>query len=277
MNDPAISEAAQDVMAETANVITPPSRLHQWIAPAWFLLGVLVGVIGFAAYTALTAKPDLDQAAVREAARNGTFDAIATLQAGGPPQPSGNAPNAPAAVSASFTQREANRIGDPNAPVTIFEFGDFQCPFCGRFFTLVEPDLFNDYVETGKVSFVYKHFAFLGQESTWAAQASECAADQGRFWDYHNLLFNRQSGENQGAFTKENLLGFGSELNLDMARFEPCLMNDETLDRVQADVQEGRRANVTATPTFFINGRPLAGAQPYATFKAAIEQVLNGK
>ena len=98
----------------------------RWIAPIWFLFGVLVGVLGFAAYTTLTAKPDLDEAAVREAARNGTFDAIATLQAGGPPQSSGNAPDAPAAISASFTLREANRIGDPDALVTIFEFGDFQ-------------------------------------------------------------------------------------------------------------------------------------------------------
>ncbi len=141
----------------------------------------------------------------------------------------------------------------------------------------MKPDLFRDYVETGKVQFVYKHFAILGPESVWAAQASECAADQGRFWEYHDLLFNRQAGENEGAFTKEKLLTFARALALDMARFEPCLMNDETLDRVQADGQEGRQANVTGTPTFFINGQPLAGAQPYETFKAAIEPLLREK
>ena len=125
--------------------------------------------------------------------------------------------------------------------------------------------------------FVYKHFAFLGQESVWAAQASECAADQGKFWEYHDLLFNRQAGENEGVFTKESLLGFAGEIGLDAARFEPCLMNDETLDRVQADVQEGRRANVTGTPTFFVNGQPLAGAQPFETFKAVIDPLLRGR
>jgi len=141
----------------------------------------------------------------------------------------------------------------------------------------VKPDLFRDYVETGQVQFVYKHFAILGPESVWAAQASECAADQGRFWEYHDLLFNRQAGENEGAFTKEKLLTFARGLALDMARFEPCLTNDETLDRVQADGQEGRQVNVTGTPTFFINGQPLVGAQPYETFKTAIDPLLRGK
>jgi protein-disulfide isomerase len=119
---------------------------------------------------------------------------------------------------------------------------------------------------------VYKHSAFLGPESTWAAQAAECAANQGKFWEYHDLLFNRQKGENQGAFVKDNLLGFAKELSLDMTKFEPCLKNDETLARVQADTQEGQQYGVTGTPTFFVNGKPLVGAQPITAFQAAMAQ-----
>ena len=130
----------------------------------------------------------------------------------------------------------------------------------------------DQYVKTGKASIVYKHSAFLGQESMWAAQAAECAADQGKFWEYHDLLFSRQKGENQGAFVKDNLVGFAKELNLDMAKFEPCLRNDQTLARVQADTSEGQQYGVTGTPTFFVNGKPLVGAQPITAFQAAIDQ-----
>jgi len=141
----------------------------------------------------------------------------------------------------------------------------------------VKPALFKEYVDTGKVKFVYKHMAILGQESVWAAEASECAADQGQFWAYHDLLFSRQSGENQGAFNKDKLLAMAAELKLDMARFEPCLKNDQTQDRVQADTQEGQQVGVRGTPTFFVNGRAVVGAVPFQEFRVVIEQVLSGK
>ena len=129
-------------------------------------------------------------------------------------------------------------------------------------------------MNTGKATLVYKHSAFLGQESIWAAQAAECAADQGKFWQYHDLLFARQAGENQGAFTEDKLIGFAQELELDMTKFGPCLENDQTLSRVQADQKEGSDAGVRGTPTFFINGVPLIGAQPIEAFKTAIEGAL---
>jgi protein-disulfide isomerase len=218
----------------------------------------------------------IDAAALREASRSGTLDAIATLQAGGPPQAASGTSDTPAADT-SVVVREANRRGDKNAPIVVVEFSDFQCPFCGRFFRTVEPDVRKQYIDTGKVTFVYKHMAILGQESIWAGEAAECAADQGKFWEYHDLVFSRQSGENQGAFTKENLLGFAKELNLDMNKFEPCLKNDQTLDRVQADTQEGQAAGVRGTPTFFINGQPIVGAQPLEAFQAAFDKASNRK
>ena len=264
----------------------PPAAMArmEWAVAAWFLLGILVGVVGLTVFTTLTARPGLDAAAAQQAARNGMLEAFATLQAGSPRAASealgasspADAPSTPAssAIQTAFILRDANRVGDKNAPVTMVEFSDFQCPFCGRFFQTVEPALLKDYVETGKVTFVYKHSAFLGPESVWAAQAAECAADQEKFWAYHDLLFARQAGENQGAFTKDKLLSFAQELNLDMARFEPCLQNDETLGRVQADTQEGEQAGVSGTPTFYINGQPLVGAQPYQEFQAVLEQLL---
>ena len=132
-------------------------------------------------------------------------------------------------------------------------------------------------MDTGKVTFIYKHAAVLGQESTWAAEASECAADRGRFRDYHDLLFSRQAGENQGAFTKDKLLGMAQGPKLNMAEFEPCHKNDQTLPRVQADTKEGQEAGVRGTPTFFINGQALVGAQPFDAFKVAIDEILKGE
>ena len=130
------------------------------------------------------------------------------------------------------------------------------------------------YIDSGKVNLVYKHSAFLGQESIWAAQASECAADQGKFWEYHDLMFERWNGENQGTFSKENLIKFAQDLKLDAAKFDPCLNNDETLERVKADTLEGRAVGVTGTPTFFINGQPLVGAQPIEAFQQQLDPLL---
>jgi protein-disulfide isomerase len=125
------------------------------------------------------------------------------------------------------------------------------------------------------VNFIYKHFAFLGPESVYAAVASECAADQGKFWEYHDYLFEHQNGENQGAFTKDKLIGFGEILNLDMTRFEKCVQGDETVARVQADSEEGQKLGVGSTPTFFVNGQPMVGLKSPDQFKAAIEQALS--
>lgn len=271
----------QSTVNEINQASDPPSSSarSEWMSAAYFLLGVLVGVVGILVFNGLTAKPGFDPISVQQASRNGVLEALATLQASnqnavaenvvpGTPEPT------PAVSQTAFALREQNRKGAKNAPITIVEFSDFQCPFCRRAFQEVLPPLVQEYVDSGRVTLVYKHSAFLGQESTWAAVASECAADQGKFWDYHDLLFSRQAGENQGAFNKDKLLGFAKKLELDMAKFEPCLTNDQTLARVQADVQEGQRAGVTGTPTFFINGQKMAGAQPYEQFRAVIEPLL---
>lgn len=268
----------EKALAETPSNMEPVQEYQEplrtpgrWIALAWFLLGVLVGAVGLALFTTWPIRSGANSTAMREAAREGVLDAIATLNA-----TQGQVPErgTPEPVKTSFNLRDANRLGNKNAPVTIIEFSDFKCTYCQRFHQTVAPTLLKDYVNTGKVTFVYKHSAFLGQESVWAAQAAECAADQAKFWPYHDLLFARQAGENRVPFTKDNLINLARELGLDMVRFEPCLNNDQTQSRVQADTQEGEAAGVRGTPTFFINGRPLVGAQPMEAFKDAIEQAL---
>jgi len=165
-------------------------------------------------------------------------------------------------------------LGDQNAPVAIVEFADFQCPFCGRFHQTITSQLKKEYIDTGKVKFAYRDFAFLGQESLWAANAARCASEQGKFWQYHDTLFEKQSGENQGAFSKDNLKRFARELALDTAKFNACVDSDKYEDAVNTDVNAGRQFGVQGTPATFVNGILISGAQPYAVFKQAIEAEL---
>lgn len=165
-------------------------------------------------------------------------------------------------------------LGDPNAPVTVIEFGDYQCPFCERFFRDVEPALREKYVKTGKVKFVYRDFAFLGDESRWAASASECADEQGKFWAYHDLLFERQRGENQGTFVKENLKRFASELGLERSQFDGCLDSEKYAQEIDKDLDDAKATGVSGTPTTFINGQLVRGALPLSEFERIIEAEL---
>lgn len=276
---PIVDSPTPQPSAPAQNNPETKSKWRMFVAPAWFLFGILVGLIAFAGYQQFTAKPiapvapqTIDEATIKNAAREGLIEAIQQLQA----QNSGNQSQAPKAVDKNaFVVRDANVMGNKDAQVSIVEFADFQCPYCGRHHELVEPTILNEYVKTGKANFVYKHLAFLGQESVFAAVAAECAADQGKFWEYHDYLFEHQNGENQGAFNKDKLIEFGKAINLDAARFEKCVQSDETIARVQADTQEAQKFGVSSTPTFFINGKPLVGLTSPDEFKAAIEQALS--
>ncbi len=164
--------------------------------------------------------------------------------------------------------------GDPNAPVTIIEFGDFQCPYCGRFFAQTEPQIDKAYTQSGKVRFGYFGFAFLGQESNWAAEAAECAADQNKFWEYHDMLYSSQSGENQGAFNKDNLKKFAGDLGLDTSAFIKCFDSGKYTQLIQDESSTASSIGVRSTPTFLINGQPLVGAQPFEIFQQTIDSLL---
>jgi protein-disulfide isomerase len=166
-------------------------------------------------------------------------------------------------------------LGKDNAKVTVIEFADFQCPFCEKWFTESASNLIKEYVNTGKVKFAYRHFAFLGEESNWAAEASNCANDQGKFWEYHDYLFKNQQGENQGAFTKAKLKGFAANLSLNTSAFNSCLDDGKYTKAVADDTAAGQTAGVTGTPTIFVNGQAIVGAQPYTALKTLIDQELS--
>jgi protein-disulfide isomerase len=117
----------------------------------------------------------------------------------------------------------------------------------------------------------YQHYAFLGPESTWAAEASECADEQGAFWAYHDKLFTSQNGENRGAFSKDRLKQFAADLNLNASAFNACLEAGKYAALVQSETTSLGSLGVQSTPTFLINGRPLAGALPFEGFSQIIE------
>ncbi len=118
----------------------------------------------------------------------------------------------------------------------------------------------------------YFHFAFLGDESKIAAEASECASDQNKFWEYHDYLFTHQNGENQGAFSSENLKKFAMELELDTQSFNECLDSGKYKDTVEQQSQYAKQLGVQSTPSFLVNGTPLVGAQPFEAFSQLIDQ-----
>jgi protein-disulfide isomerase len=172
-------------------------------------------------------------------------------------------------------QVNINGMGDPNAPVKIIEYSDFQCPYCGQFTIDTEQQLIDAYIATGKVYFEYHSFGvFIGRESGRAAEAAYCAGDQNKFWEMHDILFANQTGENTGDFTDSRLTAFAKKLGLDMTAFNDCFTKNKYADRVTQDGVAGKQAGVQATPSFTINGKLVEGAQPFAAFQTEIDALL---
>jgi protein-disulfide isomerase len=167
--------------------------------------------------------------------------------------------------------------GDSNAKVLVVEWADFQCPFCEQFFSQVEPQIKKDYIDTGKIKFAFRDFAFLGQESNDAANAARCANDQGKFWDFHDYLYSHQGQENSGTFSKDNLKKFGAAVGLNTDQFNSCVDSNKHAQDVTDDTTAGKNVGVSGTPTVYINGVQLVGAQPYSAFKAEIDKALAAK
>ena len=139
--------------------------------------------------------------------------------------------------------------------VTLEEFGDFQCSHCAQFAVGVGKRIKEEFVNTGKIRFVFRHFPFLGTESFRAAEATECAADQNRFWEYHDMVFGNWEGVNQGHFSDDNLKLFASSLQLDRGAFDSCFDSGKYRGKVESDLRLGERMGVEGTPTLFLNGQ----------------------
>jgi protein-disulfide isomerase len=179
----------------------------------------------------------------------------------------------PSAADASGTASEKT-LGAADALVVVVEYGDFQCPYCQIFAEGAGQQLREEYVDTGQVRLVYRHLAFIGDESTWAAEASECANEQDRFWDYHDKLYEEQAGENEGAFAKDNLKRFAAELGLDTERFDQCFDARTYRDQVQADINDARQRRINATPSLLVDGQYIQNGANYQVLQAAIEAAL---
>jgi protein-disulfide isomerase len=192
-------------------------------------------------------------------------------------------PKVTAVTSFERPKVDFNATGDPNAPITITEFSDFQCPYCKRFSDETEQQLVETYVASGQVRFIYRSFGlFVGPESQAAAEAAYCAGDQGKFWEYHDILFANHTGENVGDFTTRKLQAFAKTLGLDTNAFNSCLDGGKHAQRVTQDGIDGQAAGITATPSFVmtytVNGQVktklIEGAQPFSAFQTEIEAAL---
>ncbi len=164
--------------------------------------------------------------------------------------------------------------GSEDAKVTVIEFADFQCPYCGEWQKTIYPKLKSEYIDTGKVKFVFWDLAFLGDESIKAAEAAVCAKDQNKFWEYHDLLFAGQYGENQGAFSDKILKEKASELQLDTNIFNKCFDTRLYKTLIEDSNSLAQKYGVNSTPTVFINGIPIEGVMPYENYKQIIESEL---
>jgi protein-disulfide isomerase len=164
--------------------------------------------------------------------------------------------------------------GAEDAPVVVVEYADFQCPYCKQFATGAGQQLKEDYADQGQVRFVFRHFAFIGDESIWAAEASECANEQARFWDYHDKLFEEQAGENQGAFSRDNLKRFAAELGLDSAQFSECLDSGKYESQVRDEFGEAQRRGINSTPSILVKGQLIQNGSNYQVLQAAVEAAL---
>ena len=175
--------------------------------------------------------------------------------------------NQPAETS-KLPNQDGFALGDPNAPVKVEEFSDFRCSHCKDFSENMEPDFIEQYVNTGKVYLKFYNFPFLAEDSTAAAEAAYCAADQNAFWQYKTQLFTYNTYT--GAYTESNLIDYAKKVGLDVEAFKQCLQSDDHLDDVAADKVYATTLGVNATPVFSVNGTLVYSNELVATVEAAL-------
>jgi len=190
------------------------------------------------------------------------------------------------AVSPAFAQQRGVFIGvddDPmlgsaDAKVLIIEFGDYQCPSCRMFWKDIEPRLKKEYFDTGKAKLVFRDFPLMQihPEALLSAMAVDCARDQNKYWEFHDKVFREQynKGDDVIRMKPADLKKWAKDIKLDSAAFDQCLDSEKYKDEVLKDRADGEAAGVQGTPTFFINGRVMGGAQQYPEYRKVIEELL---
>jgi protein-disulfide isomerase len=184
----------------------------------------------------------------------------------------------PSVISSTFMANGSPILGDPNAPVTLVEFGDYQCHFCNVHFHNTEHSLVENFIQTGKVKMIFKDFTIIGPDSINAAHGAHCANDQGKFWQYHDILYNNWTGENNGWASSENLLKFAQGIELDVDQWSECMLDARHSQIIADSSKDARDLGITGTPAFFVIGpdnkiTKISGAQPYERF----EQIFNAE
>jgi protein-disulfide isomerase len=168
-------------------------------------------------------------------------------------------------------------IGDPNAPITILEWGDYQCTFCYKFHQSTLNTINENFIKTGKVKLVFKDYPLNGPDSILAAEASHCAQDQEKYWEYHNELYKNWGGERTGWITRESLNQFGNAINLNMDHFNTCLNEHKYKDKVILMYEFGKTVGIDATPSFFVFDDQkivkIRGNQPLEVFLKTFDEM----
>ncbi|MBI4171057.1 MAG: DsbA family protein [Candidatus Aenigmarchaeota archaeon] len=246
-------------MAEDKELVTIRKSTLQWLVVVVIALVIGFGVGRFTAPTGSTVQ--------------GSSSVLAPSQ---PSQPSGDSGAGPVKFDVSVDDDPS--IGDQNAKVTIIEFSDFECPFCSRFFTQTLPQIDKEYISTGKVRLVYRDFPLnsIHPSAQKAAEAAECADEQGKWKAMHDWLFGSRD-QWAGLGESASVAKFkeaAPTLGLNAAQFDSCLDSGKYKDEVDKDFQDGSNAGVSGTPSFFINGQQVVGAQPYSVFKQIIDREL---
>jgi len=172
-------------------------------------------------------------------------------------------------------------LGSPDAPITIVEYGDYQCSNCKRFATQVKPLIIENYINTGKVKLVFKDFTIYGNDSVNGAIAAHCASEQNKFWEMHDFMYQNQKAVNSGWLSVDSIKKFASGIGLDMQQFNTCFDSKRYAQQVTENFNDGKSAGVKGTPTFIIiNSGGLTvtvpGAQPFNTFKQVLDKMLEG-
>ena len=179
----------------------------------------------------------------------------------------------------TFLSNGSPILGDPNAPITLVEFGDYQCHYCNVFFQSIEKDIVKNYVDTGKVKIIFKDYNIIGEDSVIASQGAHCANDQGLFWEYHDILYSNWTGENNGWASPENLAIFAQQIGLNMNKWSECMKKGSHSQIILKSNDDARTLELTGTPAFFIinsEGKvsKLFGAQPFEVFKKIFDSQL---
>ena len=169
-------------------------------------------------------------------------------------------------------------LGSDSAPITIIEFGDYQCEQCYNWYHNTKDSIVQNYIETGKANLIFVDLAIIGRDSPKAAAATYCAEEQGKYWEYHDLLYTYQERVDSGWANSERLKAFAFDLELDTELFDSCVDSGKFAKRVQFNTNEAKKQGATGTPTFIIvnsegEQQKIGGAQPYSVFQKVLDSM----